>query len=701
MSAKKWNKELIIAELRKCVDASGRVRAKGIHPAALLRAIYKHFGSLHEATEAAGLSHHCKRNWEGDAVIEELQEYVTKGGRVTAADLRRAAPALLSAIYKRFSGVPEAAAAAGVAHECIRKWDKPTVAEALRERAARGLAMDSTTIKEQDPGLHTASLRQYGSLRAAAEAARVDLRKKPTKWSETRIVDTLLAHAARGEPYNASAMQRCGGFYDAAVAKFGSFDAAVEAAGLPSQRRQREDWTRDDLIKFLRDRASAGLSNTPKNLEDTNATAYNAIRRIFGSIDAAMNAAGLEVERSQMVWSSSIVVSTLQEYANRGVEMSASGIRAEDEKTFHACLRYFSSTDEAVRAAGLVLVRRQRQWTQEDVIQGIRSMSTGGVGVTATATKSQDATLYYSAMRIFGSWGVVMQAAGLAYEPLRRDAWTKEEVIEAIGEYAAAGIELSAASIRRADDTLYNVCLKLFDSFGAAVNAAGCEPVILKRSAWTTDDILKVISDRVANGLDVNYSAVNIDIGSGVMAAAVDLFGSWDDALRAADVDPVAVSREREGPKWGRVFETLMRELLWEIHGKTWEFMVRAGNLKPDLYDPVRDACIDLKAGAWIYGVDDTVAAYAAYGSAVDIIYGRGKGRKDEILELQDGPREVRFIPWAAFAELAHTPAAVSAVAALERLTAEATVPADLRDKVSWKAPPECRNFLLRRRPER
>lgn len=472
-------------------------------------------------------------------------------------------------------------------------WNKRRIAVWLRDYVGCGGQMTAAAMRQVCHGVVRAIYSHYGSIAEAAKDACVEY-KCDRRWRGKADVIAEFRRLAASGPVTPKRIRSDNGLYHAVYRWFGSFEKAMRGAHLPFERKRprpkrikrykRPRWTRETLREFLRERHRVGLPNTVVAIECDCGSAYNAIRRWFKTLEAAMIDAGLVPERAHEVWSADIVKRKLQMCAARGFEMSTSGIEAEGEDLLAACRRYFKSVEDAVVASGLKPVAQRRG--------------------------------------------------------------------ERVGN----------------------------------------------RRIWTTPSVSRAIIDRLKAGLDMNISAVLADDGP-LLTAARDAYGSWNEALIANGVDPATVSREKIGNAWGRVFEQCMRELLWVIRAD-WKFVVRAGRLIPDMYDAKHDVCIDLKAGAYIDGVDKSILAYAPYCSEMIIIYGRGRPREDEIISLPDGPRSVRFIPWTVFAAEAQTEAALRAAATLERLMKGWGVPDDLRWR-RWTAPLGYAKYALRPRSER
>lgn len=135
------------------------------------------FGSWDRALHAAGL--HAGdiaryRSWDRTEVVAELRELAADGERLSSGRMRREDPGLHAAAVRYFGSWPGALRRAGVSVEKARerrRWTAERVLAALRKRRRRGEGLSGTVVRREDPALYGAAVRYWGGFRAAREAA--------------------------------------------------------------------------------------------------------------------------------------------------------------------------------------------------------------------------------------------------------------------------------------------------------------------------------------------------------------------------------------------------------------------------------------------------------------------------------------------------------------------------------------------------
>ena len=191
-----WTKQRIVAELKalhkKGTDLSYNNLAKK-HQALVSAAAY-HFRSYRSAIEKAGIDYAeivRRPRWTKPRVIALIKAAKRKGHDLNWAavtkrrdDLGRAAFAAIQG--RLFGSWDRALHAAGLDSDDVsryRRWDKSSIAFELRSRHAEGESLNSGAVQRDDPGLHAAALRYYGSYDAALRAAKISpakVRKRKT-----------------------------------------------------------------------------------------------------------------------------------------------------------------------------------------------------------------------------------------------------------------------------------------------------------------------------------------------------------------------------------------------------------------------------------------------------------------------------------------------------------------------------------------
>ena len=182
----RWQQSTILAELkrRRRGGATLAHRALSESNRPLLAAAIHHFGSYAAALAAAGIDPTEVRRrplWTKDRIIKAI-----KAARKAKRDLcwscvvKRGGPlsrAAFAAIRPRMFGTwARALQVAGVDADDYRRyraWDRESVAFDLKQRYADDEAVNSGAVQAEDPGLHAAAVRYFGSFDDALRAARL------------------------------------------------------------------------------------------------------------------------------------------------------------------------------------------------------------------------------------------------------------------------------------------------------------------------------------------------------------------------------------------------------------------------------------------------------------------------------------------------------------------------------------------------
>jgi len=134
--------------------------------------------------------------------------------------------------------------------------------------------------------------------------------------------------------------------------------------------------------------------------------------------------------------------------------------------------------------------------------------------------------LYAAAVKLFGSWGAAVEAAGFAYDDIKSRPLRGEEVVREIQGLAAKGERLLAT----AHPHLATAAVRHFGSWRAAMDAAHCQPPPLK---WSPERVIEKINKALAARLRVNSVAV-MKRDLNLYMAGRRRFGTWAAALEAA-----------------------------------------------------------------------------------------------------------------------------------------------------------------------
>lgn len=215
-------------------------------------------------------------------------------------------PFSASTYFRRFDSWNDALEAAGLPRTDESKGARISARELLDElsRMADVLHRPPTTAEMDELGAYSASTyrRRFSSWEDALQEAGVgstDPREKPNKISEEKLLDELRALAADlGRSPTAAEMSKEGSHSPATyLDRYGTWNAALDAADLETRRFRRIGISDRELIRALQEMVNA-LGRRPQRQEMeqrgpfSGTTYYNR----FGSWSAALEAAGLRTE---------------------------------------------------------------------------------------------------------------------------------------------------------------------------------------------------------------------------------------------------------------------------------------------------------------------------------------------------------------------------------------------------------------------
>lgn len=232
-------------------------------------------------------------------------------------------------------------------------------------------------------------------------------------------------------------------------------------------------------------------------------------------------------------------------FMERLLQDNRSAVQREDVALYKAILRFYGTWDPAMRAAGIdpKKVRCHRCWDRQAVIRRIQQRAAEGLPLYMGIVEKTECTLPSAALRCFSSWGEALEAAGI--DPTlwckRVPTWTRERVIDTIRTIHARGEPVNHAALRR--NSVTRAAIVFFGSWDEALRAAGLDPSDIRRRApWKPAEVLQEIRRKARAGEPLNARDV---APHSLRSRGTLFFGSWDAALVAAGLDPAGVRRNR------------------------------------------------------------------------------------------------------------------------------------------------------------
>jgi len=428
---------------------------------------------------------HDQIQWTEELVLRRIYERQRAGLTLARKDVRQEAPRLFNATLRRFGTWTAALEVAGIDQPRADRHDyaqtRERIITRLREHASAGLPISSAHPLLKNCA--KSSRRVFGSWAAALEAAGVnptDRMAKHGRYTRELILSRLREHSAAGLPVM-STHPLLRKYKSAVRCLFGSWAAAMAFAGVrPAERvrrvfvRRAVAHTRESIIGLLRELDTAGLPFSSSQMPLSGC--WRAMRRLFGSLPAALDAAGINIARQ-----------------------------------VDACL----TRKEAKRVA-----------ERERILEVFRRRTRDSLSVAVTHPEMQ--RYYGPARRLFGSWNKAREAAGCAHSrPLgeKEMCIKREELLNMLRERTRTGFPVESTNVVMRP--YRDIARRLFGSWSKAREAAGCP----RPGRCGADKVLDAIIAALDGGR--KPYANDPDLRS-FKSAARRHFGSWQEAVKQA-----------------------------------------------------------------------------------------------------------------------------------------------------------------------
>jgi hypothetical protein len=300
-------------------------------------------------------------------------------------------------------------------------------------------------------------------------------------------------------------------------------------------------------------------------LERDNPPLIGAARRVFGSLKAAMKAAGLQYPPHPCPWNEASILTAIRQMHSEGRDLSLAAVK--DRKAgslLGPAMHRFGSWRSAIEAAGIdySTVERVREWTPECVLRALRERRESGRAVGGGVVQRQDIPLWAAAKRYFGSYQGALDAAGIVLpKPAAEWTWPIPRLQEELRKLQQDGVDLSSGSIRRTHRELFYAFRSRAGSWRKAVESIGVNYQAVRRGRdWSEQAVIDRLRELHQHGADLRTGTIQkTDVP--LSGAVQRYFGTMRRALEAAGL-PYPESPSRVLGHWTEelVLKTLQDE---------------------------------------------------------------------------------------------------------------------------------------------
>jgi len=403
-----WTRKRIIDEIRalhrRGLPLNGQ---KMIRRMTLYGHARRLFGNWEKAIRASGLNYDeiaLRRLWTKTAILQWIRTENKTGRDLRPGVTKKKHSGVFNAALREFGSWYGAIRKAGIRsfpEVRFNRWSKEKIIRAIRDLRQ---VPPASEIAQTNPSLMSATSYHFGGWRPAVEAAgrACPSGACPFKWTRETILRIIKERLSRGQDPQSTSFKDLGAFVRAASRQFSGWRNAVKAAGFSTQKlmASRYVWKRNEVLRVIRERDQAGLSNAVAQAERECPGLTRAGHILFGSWPSAVRAAGCALP-DKAKWTRSSLTKHLIAHAEDGFAPRA---RELGESISAAACRLFGSLRNAAREAGLRLQPQRCKWTRERVLKGVKRRLRQGLPL------SGDARLMQAVLRRYGGVAGVERA---------------------------------------------------------------------------------------------------------------------------------------------------------------------------------------------------------------------------------------------------------------------------------------------------
>ncbi|MFH0737925.1 MAG: hypothetical protein V1827_04930 [Candidatus Micrarchaeota archaeon] len=512
----RWTEHRILDVIQRAREKGLDLRTSKVQDDKAGRRVYRaacrQFGKWKNALEAAGIRYEQLneqlKEEERKGLLEKIREAHGKGVRLDSGSIREdsAHSALYYAAQRLYSGRTfweDALGDAGLDAAKIviqKRWTRERVEGELRRRHAEGKPMNHLAVKKDkdEKGLCKAVRNHFGSWDDALLAIGLKplkVRKTAEPYSAALIITNIIEHHLRGRNLNQA--------------------------------------------EILKDKRNRRMRRT----------VWVAIRR-YGSWDAAVSAAGIDysqyVLRKRGFWTGERIKERILELHSKGEPLNASHVSDAANKRndlYRAAVTFFGSWKSAIEICGLdydVIRKNYDPLSREEIIAGIKRLHEQGKGLNSlsvfNSVEFEDRRLYYQAAKRFGGWEEAVKAAGFDYTQIeeRRKKYSFDELAAIVRGLEASGVSLFVSDIRNDPENkrYHSAALKRYDSWESFLDDIGLDgSKYATRTDWKDGEaVLEHLREMFPAGIVTGVKTMDPNLSQ----AAHEYFGGIEKAARKA-----------------------------------------------------------------------------------------------------------------------------------------------------------------------
>jgi hypothetical protein len=245
-----------------------------------------------------------------------------------------------------------------------------------------------------------------------------------------------------------------------------------------------------------------------------------------------------------MIWNKAEVLATLKKLHKQGADLSYNALARTMQSLLSASAYHCGSYRKAIEQAGIdySTIARRPRWTKTAIIKLIKEARRNGIDLHWSSIIKRRGDLAKAAFaslqpRLFGSWDRALHAAGLDADEINRyRKWTKDTVLAELKARHRETLPINSGTLQKDEPSLHAAAVRHFHAYDDALRAAKLDPEkVRQRKQWNRAEVIKSLKVLKKSGKRVSDSIIRREEPA-LYGAAIRLFGSFTTARTAAGI---------------------------------------------------------------------------------------------------------------------------------------------------------------------
>lgn len=555
-------------------------------------------------------------NWTSDKVHHEIKKFYDKGEELRPKNVKGKYGGLYYAAIKYCGSWKNAVNEAGLNYENLigEPWTAESVLEEIKNLFHKGEDLSTKNVRNKWKSLHNAAYRHFGSWQKACDVLGIQVKAK-IRWNKEKVLEEIKKFHEKGESLHSRNTQRkYNALLKAAERYYDSWESAVSIAGFNYEEIKNKG--REEGSKLISQFAQARY-----NSED------------------------FLIEQKE------VIVKEIQTLYKKNNKLSYGDILKSNSGLIARMRKYFGSITIAMNAAGINYneLKKQkaiRKWTTDTIKSEILRIKENGEPLNVGYIIKNHRQLYRSTVIYLESWENALRLIGIDYQKIKREGiervkenntlYTNQYVINELIQMKQMGLILSRKHVTEYNSALIDACYNRFGSLQNAIEEAGFnydEELELARvewlkrqmevqQKWTKERIIEEILNLHRKDIPLTTSYIKNNYQS-LYDGANNWIGSWAEAVTAAGLNYEEIREDRYKASYcGQLFEKLVDKLLLDIRVVYEKYEHEIWN--PD-YVLKNNVWMDAKLSQWTVFESKTIERYREHCKMLTIVYMRGR----------------------------------------------------------------------------